>query len=70
MDSFEKRNLAVQILGAIIGLSGLIIVWYYYGWKLALGIFLMLLGANIETWQKIRAKLYVIFNTFDQTGRL
>jgi hypothetical protein len=37
-----------DIYGAVIGLSGLLLVGFNTGWLVALGIFLMLFGNNLQ----------------------
>lgn len=40
------------IIGALIGISGIALIVVYYDWKLALGIYLMIFGNNIQSNKK------------------
>jgi hypothetical protein len=41
-----------RFLGTISGLTGFILTCYFYDWKLALFIFLMIMGNNLEQGNK------------------
>lgn len=43
-----KNKRIIKIIGAVIGLTAFILAWYYYDFKLAIIIFLSLLGNNME----------------------
>ncbi len=42
------NKLIINIVGALIGLSAFLLTWVLYDWKLALLIFLMIMGNNLE----------------------
>jgi hypothetical protein len=52
-----NSRLIKQVLSLVLGLGSLTVIWINYGWILAVCLFLMLMGNNIENSIGINDKL-------------
>ena len=42
-----RKQLVLAGLGTVIGMAGLVLAWYWFGWKLVLVLFFILWGDNM-----------------------
>jgi hypothetical protein len=47
-----KITIIINLIGAAITLTAIVLAWVLYGWELALIIFMSLLGNNLERHKK------------------
>lgn len=43
-----KTQKLLQIIGMVLGITGLALSWFWFGWKLPLVLFLILWGNNLQ----------------------